>query len=727
MTMYDVEFQGCSLIPLAGYLKSLAVIRILSSKDPKCLAWWERDRFFIRSAFSRAAITELLLRDYEPTPVVAPWNGGSGFHPNDSKQALTSISKSHTVRLRLYRATIDTILTIMGDLELYGKPDKKNKQELVERCRSFLPDEAVEWMDAVILLTADTLAFPSLVGTGGNDGRLEFTNNFMQHVCQLFEMDSGHPTQHSASWLNGALWQEPTSGLVDAAVGQFNPGGAGGPNASAGYEGSSRVNPWDFVLTLEGCLMFSASASRRLSAGGEGMMSFPFTVHPSPVGYTTKADKDRDDARAEMWMPIWRRPATFPEIAFLFREGRVQTGRRTARNGLDFARACASLGVDRGIESFQRYGFLMRSGKAYLSVPLTRVPVQANPQVDLLRDLDSWAQRIAPFSNASGTPVSFKSAWRELQGRMFDLTLRSGSERVLSLLIAVGQLERQMRVQSAARQATRQPLVLRSPDWISMASSGGGPEAAIASALAGITDPSVGPIRLNMSPIVVEGQMFKWSSAVGHEVPPRMVWGNAPLTSNLVSVLRRRALDWHVASRKDIKQEGAPREKPFYSRRTVDLSAIAAFVDGRVNDERIQGLLWGMSPMDPSVTIPNPPVGQSSPVFVPWAYCVLRILFTPEKWLRQMMGRPKDWTLPIPDVIWGLLESRNSTSMDAAVEIAERRLFASGLCVRKGRDVKIISEGIDPARLAASLAIPLSKVATRQVLRMVCPDMIATP
>ena len=68
-----------------------------------------------------------------------------------------------------------------------------------------------------------------------------------------------------------------TEQLADAPVGQFDPAGAGGPGSSSSVPRASLVNPWGYVLLVEGALLFAASAARRnqLAAGRAAM---PFTV-----------------------------------------------------------------------------------------------------------------------------------------------------------------------------------------------------------------------------------------------------------------------------------------------------------------------------------------------------------------------------------------------------------------------------------------------------------------
>ena len=56
----------------------------------------------------------------------------------------------------------------------------------------------------------------------------------------------------------------PANKLTSAAVGQYQPGSAGGANSSTGFASGNLVNPWDFVFMMEGSLLFTSRATRRL-------------------------------------------------------------------------------------------------------------------------------------------------------------------------------------------------------------------------------------------------------------------------------------------------------------------------------------------------------------------------------------------------------------------------------------------------------------------------------
>src|SRR5690606_39147174 len=118
--------------------------------------------------------------------------------------------------------------------------------------------------------------------------------------------------------------------------------------------------------------------------GTGGALSYPFTVRATAAGSGTSALSDEESARHEIWVPLWESPATLAEIRTLFAEGRVTLNKRPARDGLDFARAVAKLGVERGIRSFQRYAFLKRFGKSYFATPFNRVVARRNPHGDII-------------------------------------------------------------------------------------------------------------------------------------------------------------------------------------------------------------------------------------------------------------------------------------------------------------------------------------------------------
>src|SRR5690606_31319426 len=87
-----INLKGCAPTPLAHYLKALGVLRLVAEQvDSTALGWWKDDSFWLRSKLDEAGLQEFFLRQYRPTPLVAPWNGGSGFNPKDNQDAMKAI------------------------------------------------------------------------------------------------------------------------------------------------------------------------------------------------------------------------------------------------------------------------------------------------------------------------------------------------------------------------------------------------------------------------------------------------------------------------------------------------------------------------------------------------------------------------------------------------------------------------------------------------------------
>src|SRR5690606_27763702 len=135
-------------------------------------------------------------------------------------------------------------------------------------------------------------------------------------------------------------------------------------------------------------LLFAAAAVRRNADDPFGVLSYPFTVRVVGAGAGSLGEGDVDSSRGELWMPLWTQPAAHAEVQALMSEGRVALGRKPVRDALDFVRAVQHLGAYRGVRSFQRYGLLMRSGKAYLATPLARVAVSEAPTSSWIDELD---------------------------------------------------------------------------------------------------------------------------------------------------------------------------------------------------------------------------------------------------------------------------------------------------------------------------------------------------
>ena len=316
--------------------------------------------------------------------------------------------------------------------------------------------------------------FPALLGTGGNDGRLDFTNNFLQRLNELFDLSSvkGNPRAKTREWFSGALWGAPITGCqVGSAVGQHLPGMAGGANSTNGPSGDSLLNPVDFILMMEGTILFTAHTTRRLGIQGQTRAAAPFAVSPQGAGYFSAAGTD-EGARGEQWIPLWSQPLTLAELRRLLAEGRAQIGAHSAKEPLDLALAIARLGSARGIAAFQRYGYIQRNGQSNLAVPLGRfrVPEYSSHRLSCLDDLDAWYGRLRREARSSYAPARLGLLTRNLSDALFAVTQHPAeSARWQSVLSVMADIEGVLRTGTGMKAG---PVPRLRTEWVDAADDG---------------------------------------------------------------------------------------------------------------------------------------------------------------------------------------------------------------------------------------------------------------
>ncbi len=774
-TRYDLELPGCTPEPLMSYLKALGILRLVSEqKDPDARGWWQNDTFWLRSTLDHEALVRFFLEEYRPTPLFSPWNGDGGFLSDSGKsvEMIGFFRASDNPRFAPIRRAITAVdaIPLMAEFrqkrdrakELTKKKDAKTiteaehrelgnvkrrvkqiKQALVTGIRAGFPDASLRWLDCCITIGLDGFTAAPVLGSGGVDGRLDFGNNFLVNCrAVLANTASARPR------LGHALFGERVE-LEESSIGQFSPGQIGAPNSTQGFEGVSLINPWDFILMMEGTLVLAGAAVRRFGVANSTKASFPFTVRAVAAGFDSLAAKDEAESRGELWLPLWIRPTGMGELRQLFGEGRAEISGRTAQDGADFARAVASLGVDRGITGFNRLGFLKRSGKAFLAAPLGRFEVVERTHVDLLREVDSW---LASFRRAAGdknAPPRFGSAARRIDSAIFDFCKYGGAAFFQRILIALGRAERELAGAERFREDKKlKPLAGLSTAWIEAADDGSR-EFDIALAIAGVRHepdhdgdrPKIGPLRVNLEPVTLwydkqEGnQKAKWA-----EKERCVVWNAADLATNLANVLQRRMMD--------AARTGCER-LPLASRSTAALDTIAAFIAGQLDDQRIERLIWGLmlvesAPYQPRFgAAPNDVLDDAHPYAVlPRDYALLKLLFLPRPLVPTRSGDSVSWRLarhgesgiairPEPRLLPLLRAGR----VGDACRIAARRLRISGVVPMPGprpdgrlRDDTWNEAPDDPARgrrLAAAMLIPIGSREVERIGKLVCRDQAA--
>jgi CRISPR-associated protein Csx17 len=423
---------GLRSTPLASYLAGLGLIRILGEQaDPDITATWTPDGLAIETAV--VDLVSWLSSQYVPTPVLSPWNGGSGFGEKDraSKAALDALVSLPGDRTASFREAVATATTVAERFRSGAWSKERAVTELRNRC----PEPLLPWLDAAVVIAGDQPYFPPLLGTGGNDGRLDFSTNFHQRLLEVLD-PSPKAGQRAANLARDLFTGVQTERLHDAAVGQYDPAGAGGRNSSPFGAAPSLVNPWAFVLLVEGALLFAATVARRHQHGA-GRAAMPFTVAASPDGSASGADGELQTSRGEVWVPIWDRPFTLAEIKQLFAEARATWHGRPVRQAVEFYAATRTLGVARGVAGFERYGLHQRNGLAFVAVPIERVAVREKAAVRLAAKLEDWVT----MARRGTPPAAVRLTLRRFDAAYLAFARTGDAQRLRDLLAAVTDLE----------------------------------------------------------------------------------------------------------------------------------------------------------------------------------------------------------------------------------------------------------------------------------------------
>jgi CRISPR-associated protein Csx17 len=724
MTIHLHHLRGCAPTPLAHYLKAIGILRLVAQqKDPEVRGFWRDQHFCLLTTLDEAALEAFFLEEYAPTPFISPWNKGSGFYATNDKGLApleASIARRFEAfrrgvsdaRRQLHRITLadaevrrlkDQTKAKKGATPTRSKDDPSYKKELAAAEREFKRLKADlygpfalawrgphrDWMDAAMILAADgEPAWPALLGTGGNDGRFDFTNAAMQRLGDLFDLKSGDgaPTQPAPALLKAALFGAPSTMLLDEAVGQFLPGSAGGANGTTGPSAGSQINPWDLVLLLEGAIAFRGQATRRLGAREDVRAAIPFAVAAQAAGNATRGLEK--DTRGEQWMPLWERPASWPDVSSLFGEGRAQLGRSSVRRPLDFARAIAKLGVARGLSGFVRYGYLERNGQGNLAVPLGRLEVAVHPRARLVDEIGSWLDRLQ--READDAPARFSMAVGVLSDAVFNvLTREAEPTRWQAVLEAINDVEQ---VQTTGTAFKIGPCPTLSAGWREAAADDS-PEWRLALSLGSAArsytnQHRVDPVRVHVLPL---DPRKGWSYAIGADKrllkDPRVVMKGRDPLGDLIALVERRLVE---------ASQAGSRTLPLVARHGAGarLDDLACFLAGEVDVERLVALARALMPVD---------------------------------WERVQLSRERvDSHGDRPDESWEALRLcalpfpvrertiatepamfRRLASGDAAgaVELALRRLRASGL---RPRLATAIADSTTARLWAAALAFPIS-------------------
>ncbi len=744
-TLHVHHLTGCAPDPLALYLKAVGILRIVSEqRDPAVRGWWQDEHFCLLTTLDRSSLESFFLNEYAPTPFVSPWNKGSGFF-FARDPGLNPIEISTAPRFDAFRRGIAAARVPLAKLsaadaavrELNGrtkakkgmtssqkadakglKDDPSFKTELAGAKRLFAALKADlfkpcelewrgphrAWMDAAVVLPDEGKpSFPSLLGTGGNDGRMDFTNNAMQRIGDLFTFDAdGAPTPIARGLLGDAFWSAPTRDIVMGKIGQFLPGRAGGANATTGPDGESFINPWDFLLMMEGAILFSARSTRRLDPTTSSRASAPFAVRAHTVGHGSGGDEKAQ--RGEQWMPLWHRPSTAPDLKAMLGEARMQLGRATAHRPIDVVRAVARLGGARGVQRFTRFGFLERNGQSNLAVPLGHIDVVARPLSRLVDDIAPWLDRLQRLARDNTAPARLTHVERRCADAVFAaLTHDHSPGRWQAVLLAAAAVEV---VQASGTAFKPGPIPPLSPEWVT-ATDDGSTEwrlaRALGSAAAGYRRDGRpdDPIRYHWLPLEKGARRFREKDKRLLR-DPRVVMGGRDALTDFSAVVERRIIEASRRGQRSVPLVAAPGCEAHPS----DLGAVVA---GDVDLGKVSALARAFMAVRWERWVPSQSSRPPTGTFPAEGWVALRLACLP--WSLDNSRK-----IPTDESIIRRLQSGDGAT---AVDIALRRLRAAGL------RPPIRAAFVDRATTllwGAALTFPISRYWAREMARTFEPS-----
>ena len=412
-------------------------------------------------------------------------------------------------------------------------------------------------------------------------------------------------------------------------------------------------------------------------------------------------NKETLASKGEVWLPLWNNFTGLAEaLRHIFSEGRGSVGKRSARNGVDFAQAVASLGVDRGLDAFYRYGILPRFGDSYFASPLQQIKVRRDPVIsDLLAACDEWVSQFLSQAKADTAPGSIRRAANRLEAAIFaQATAAQGknTDTAQELLTALGECERAL-VKSEQWRAESyiSPIPYLPRGWATSADDNTS-EYRLAAALASLT---FFPMRQHLEPIT---EWAKWddSPAAKNEV----VWHEGEITDVLCAIMKRRLL---------LAQKAGMNSWPDFAKLTAWPCDIAAFVEGRIDEKRFAQLLWGLCLVDFSEegflreTMPERPSAEAREELPPAFYAQLKLCFA---------RLPKDKEIPIESIIFNLAATGDGVRASSQ---ALRRLHGSNVPITH---ISIPLSGTSAKRSAAALLFPLKDSQLSEIGKIVAPD-----
>lgn len=609
-----IGLVGMTSTTLGNYLAALGLERIVAEQvDGDAALSWQGHEPRLHTSLGVDELTTFFCDQYRPTPLVAPWNGSSfgGFKPGaDDRHAKARAQLADTTgdRFEAYREVFETTSEVVAGSAWVEAMSNTNKQAgkaaAIRQLRNRLPDDALGFLDAAVALTSESPSYPPVLGTGGNIGRLDLVVSCWENLLRVAGMTVPKRGEANSAELFRASCFGDAAPLVKATFAQFDAKSAGGANEARLGDAPALVNPWTFLLAIEGAILMAAAVSRRLGSDRSVAVA-PFSVAATSSGFQSQAE---EGSGGEFWAPQWTRPARLGELRMLLGEGRATWNGSQARRGVDFLRAVRTVGVDRGVSRFVRFGFPERNGQMRVAVPLGEYSVADDSSVRLTASLDAWVSRLR---SVSGSSARISTSYRQLEHDMFAAAEDPRPDRLRTLLARAVEAERVCSRSTEARERGMRPVpLLEAGEWLP-ALDDRTTEFRVALALTSGRARNPGGSaripRLESSGCLAE--FLRPVRRVGHGVTSEYQWADGPalvsavahrpMTDVLadVAVLRSRVTAVSPGDNPDVPFVGCRPQFPGAYR--CSLADAEALATGTLDGELLRNWIWALMTLGP--------------------------------------------------------------------------------------------------------------------------------
>jgi CRISPR-associated protein Csx17 len=662
-----VQLAGLRPDVLGNYLVAIGILRVAARKWPSVRGAW-KDRSF------------------------ALVGGPPGLH--DLVNHLVGIARAGE----------------WSSYERFWRKEQEKKDPNALACLAAQRTEAEAVLLAAHIVTGSSLWFNPLLGSGGNAGRRDFSKGW-QKARDKLKKDLAAPSSVPIISGNISGFLTGSDYVVDEDWGAGSWFSQAVERANSGQTPTSKgqVSPWMMLLACEALPMFAGSPSRRLGSRARATAAFPFvTEAPAP-----RSLGEAGKAKASLWLPLWERPMTVPEIRWLFWRARAEVGGRGATTAAAFSAAVLCRGVDAGVPQFAVFTLASTTGQTFESrfdgivATPRKIHGATSPAEGQVAETILNVFKKLPRDEVRNNRRHVSGYRAPLERALMERASNPQSPQTARLLLDafVTTLDRLIRHQSDRGDNSRRQLSWRllPCDWLPMLFGNELPslEARLA----------MGAASLLASGIVPAFPAYRFGVSlsdgfVRHPERPlaNWVWKTSDVTTGLANVVLRRLID---AGASGDNAKGAV--LPFRAAVPVSLSDVAAWLHGELDEALLARWIGRLALFDwgsfngrnirhivpPDLALPPADSHLA-------AYGLLRPLFDPEPVIapdgKPLIVRENGaHSLAAARQIASLL---NVQAFEAAFDITRRRYAAS---LRRLADIGTSLAVTRPKRLLAAL------------------------